>query len=734
MARHIKLPDSLKAWKVNSLITKNDNCEIYQISKKTSGSVTKAILRYICIKNDEYTDENADFIEDEANFIKDLMLSGDCFNYIDAVAEDKPAKATLELFIITEKSKPLSEVLKNKSFTTEDIVDFGIKMSEILAILEDKNIYHGNIAPQNIFVTENGEYKLGGFSDFEAKIEDFSFVAPEIYNKKNADFTTDIYSLGLIMYYMANNGKLPFESSSINKDEAIKTRIKGTSITAPECNNEKLASIIVIACQPGKGHRWKNAINIKNALMAVQSELTNPVESNEKAEIPVNSDATVSDNENISENSSENTNDNFESFEYKDEPKAELETTDTTVNSEENAEKEDSAEAENDKNEDISDNKDTEIKSDDTSEPTETENATNTDEKPEASNISEPKDYGDYFDDEPEPKANSDKNKSGFNKSGITDVNIFEEEPVIEDKKIKDKNKSKNSKKNKPANTKNKNNKKPDKADEKAKTKNAKQNKKKKNNAKKAVLIIVCIIAILAALGCAGYFAMQGYLNNNPVIETTSPEATTENATVKPSTAPTTVPPTTEPTTAEPTTAENIDVINVVGYGYSYAKELLEEQGFTVVIGQYLYSYYYDEGYVISQTPEGNNSAEKGSVVTLDISLGYVQETTQAPTEVPTEPVEKDDNYILYNSDSVYLTSSDIEDLSRTELNLALNEIYARRGRIFNDADISAYFNSKSWYKPLYNKSEFDAKITFNRFESANLQLMINEQKANGWR
>ena len=40
-------------------------------------------------------------------------------------------------------------------------------------------------------------------------------------------------------------------------------------------------------------------------------------------------------------------------------------------------------------------------------------------------------------------------------------------------------------------------------------------------------------------------------------------------------------------------------------------------------------------------------------------------------------------------------------------LRLARNELYARRGRIFDDEDLQRYFESKSWYEPRYTKDEF---------------------------
>ena len=42
-------------------------------------------------------------------------------------------------------------------------------------------------------------------------------MSPEVYNKKNISFSTDLYSLGLVMYKLLNANRLPFSSTFSNK-------------------------------------------------------------------------------------------------------------------------------------------------------------------------------------------------------------------------------------------------------------------------------------------------------------------------------------------------------------------------------------------------------------------------------------------------------------------------------------------------------------------------------------
>jgi hypothetical protein len=53
-------------------------------------------------------------------------------------------------------------------------------------------------------------------------------------------------------------------------------------------------------------------------------------------------------------------------------------------------------------------------------------------------------------------------------------------------------------------------------------------------------------------------------------------------------------------------------------------------------------------------------------------------------------------------------------EVQRQSLRLARNEIYARRGYIFQDQDLQAYFNGRSWYRPLSRQVRLNPIETYN--------------------
>lgn len=86
--------------------------------------------------------------------------------------------------------------------------------------------------------------------------------------------------------------------------------------------------------------------------------------------------------------------------------------------------------------------------------------------------------------------------------------------------------------------------------------------------------------------------------------------------------------------------------------------------------------------------------------------------------------------YILSNSGTKLLTSDDIAGLSKDQLALARNEIYARHGRKFKMAVYQDYFNKCSWYSvnPNYNYSDDNSNL--NEIEAKNVVFILKAENS----
>ena len=79
--------------------------------------------------------------------------------------------------------------------------------------------------------------------------------------------------------------------------------------------------------------------------------------------------------------------------------------------------------------------------------------------------------------------------------------------------------------------------------------------------------------------------------------------------------------------------------------------------------------------------------------------------------------------YIFWDSSSRYITEAEAASLSLQQLCYARNEIYARRGYIFQSQELRDYFGSKSWYYGTIPSDSFSSSV-FNEYETANVELL----------
>ena len=94
-------------------------------------------------------------------------------------------------------------------------------------------------------------------------------------------------------------------------------------------------------------------------------------------------------------------------------------------------------------------------------------------------------------------------------------------------------------------------------------------------------------------------------------------------------------------------------------------------------------------------------------------------ETAAIPAAaVPTRRVVRRSGMIFPDSDRRLLGRADVAPLSLSQLRIARNEIYARRGRAFADPNLRRYFSQFDWYNPVA------AEVALSRVESANVALL----------
>ena len=98
--------------------------------------------------------------------------------------------------------------------------------------------------------------------------------------------------------------------------------------------------------------------------------------------------------------------------------------------------------------------------------------------------------------------------------------------------------------------------------------------------------------------------------------------------------------------------------------------------------------------------------------------------------EAPNEDTDSSE-YLLPNSDSAYLTEKDLAGYNTDQLQRMINEIYARKGFLFDYPENIAYFNSKSWYHGDTRDMTL-VESRFNDYERKNVDTIRNYQNKLG--
>ena len=159
-----------------------------------------------------------------------------------------------------------------KELTEKEVIKLGCDLAMALIYCRKLNIIHRDIKPENIFVSRFGDFKLGDFGIAReqahtmsnmSKKGTYSYMAPEIYKGEKYDSSIDIYSLGIVLYKLMNQNRLPFLSldkqliTYRDKETALARRMAGEKMPVPVNASAAFSHIILKACayEPGKRYR-----------------------------------------------------------------------------------------------------------------------------------------------------------------------------------------------------------------------------------------------------------------------------------------------------------------------------------------------------------------------------------------------------------------------------------------------------------------------------------------------
>ena len=177
-----------------------------------------------------------------------------------------------DIYIRMEYLTSFMDYCTGKELTEKEVMKLGCDLSMALIYCRKLNIIHRDVKPENIFVSRFGDFKLGDFGIAReqahtvgnmSKNGTYSYMAPEIYKGEKYDSSIDIYSLGIVLYKLMNQNRLPFLSldkqliTYRDKENALARRMAWEKMPAPSRASAAFSHIILKACayDPQKRYR-----------------------------------------------------------------------------------------------------------------------------------------------------------------------------------------------------------------------------------------------------------------------------------------------------------------------------------------------------------------------------------------------------------------------------------------------------------------------------------------------
>ena len=294
-------------WQLEEFIGEGSYGKVYRIKREEFGETYYAALKWICLpqnqseiqslRNEGYDDASiADHyasvikaFQSEIVLMSKLRGHSHIVSFEDHLFEKRENELGWDILIRMELLESLPGFFK-KDRAVRDVITLGCDICDALTLCAKYKIVHRDIKPDNIFVNENGDFKLGDFgvarqmehtqTNMSRKGTPF-FMAPEVYTGREADARADQYSLGLVMHRLLNAQQIPFAPAfdriltHQEREEALLQRLRGEALPPPLQGSEKLKQIILKASNYQPKKRFAAPEEMKAALQQTLNEREN---------------------------------------------------------------------------------------------------------------------------------------------------------------------------------------------------------------------------------------------------------------------------------------------------------------------------------------------------------------------------------------------------------------------------------------------------------------------------
>lgn len=303
--KHIYQPDQVVMgnWTITKVIGEGSYGKVYEIVRSDFGTEYRAALKVMTIPASEseikmaleegmsidgarqYFYTMVEEIVSEFALMSKLKGMTNIVSYEDHAVIPHENGIGWDILIRMELLTPLLTYAYQHPFSRRNIIQLGADMCRALELCQKYNIIHRDIKPENIFVSANGDFKLGDFgiartiektSSGLSKKGTYNYMAPEVYRGEEYGFSVDTYSLGIVLYRLLNQNRVPFMPEAptpityAHREDALAKRMKGVAFTAPFYHQGRLPEIVLRACSFQPKDRYSTPQQMRKELESIQ--------------------------------------------------------------------------------------------------------------------------------------------------------------------------------------------------------------------------------------------------------------------------------------------------------------------------------------------------------------------------------------------------------------------------------------------------------------------------------
>ena len=299
---HQALRDVWPDWQCMQLIGSGTYGDVYRVRRETDGEL--AAVKMILIgreQNDlllqtndlnvrQYALHHEQLVQEclgEIRMLSSMRQNPYAVNLQDFAVRKIPQDSRWLILIRMELLTPLT---LGQHFTQEEVVRIGIDICEALLFCAQEHVLHRDVKPGNIFRTDDGRYKLGDFGisrvldsvNAEMTLNRGTplYMAPEAAVGGTYDYRADLYSLGLVLYTLLNENRMPFLPtdkqilSYRERLDAHERRMNGEALPPPLHADAEMWEILHRACAFRAEDRFRSAEAMKEALCRLRDGKT----------------------------------------------------------------------------------------------------------------------------------------------------------------------------------------------------------------------------------------------------------------------------------------------------------------------------------------------------------------------------------------------------------------------------------------------------------------------------